>query len=95
VARLELAWNRLVERHEMLRASSTATGPAADPGRVPHYAIEVVDAGDQADLDALRETMSRQVLDLERWPLFDLRVARQAIDRSASRSTRRPTPSAR
>jgi yersiniabactin nonribosomal peptide synthetase len=76
-ARLEAAWNRLVERHEMLRAVFDGEGRQRILERVPRYAIEVVDVAGDADLAALREEMSRQVLDLERWPLFDVRVARQ------------------
>jgi yersiniabactin nonribosomal peptide synthetase len=77
VARLELAWNRLVERHEMLRAVLDGEGRQRILAAVPHYEIEVVDVAGEAGLAALREAMSRQVLDLGRWPLFDLRVARQ------------------
>ncbi|HEX9736952.1 MAG TPA: amino acid adenylation domain-containing protein [Thermoanaerobaculia bacterium] len=80
--RLTSAWRRLIERHDMLRAVVEVEGRQRILPTVPPYDIEVVDfAGKSskalaAELDAIRERMSHQVLPSDRWPLFDLRVSR-------------------
>ncbi|MEU8110579.1 condensation domain-containing protein, partial [Nonomuraea muscovyensis] len=85
LARLEEAWNRLIARHEMLRAEFLPDGRQRILPRVPRLAIPVVDAGDDdADraLAGLRDAMSHQVLDATRWPLFDVRAVRYGEDRT-------------
>ncbi|MFG3443069.1 condensation domain-containing protein, partial [Nonomuraea sp. NPDC047897] len=84
VARLEEAWNRLVQRHEMLRAEFLPDGRQRILPRVPRFTIPVVDAGDDADraLADLRDAMSHQVLDATRWPLFDARAVRYGDGRT-------------
>ncbi|WP_455973448.1 amino acid adenylation domain-containing protein [Methylorubrum populi] len=80
-ARLEEAWNRLVARHGMLRAVVTPEGRQRILPTVPRYRI-VVDEGSEEARTAetlrteTRARMSAQVLDAERWPLFDLRITR-------------------
>ncbi|MDA0566300.1 amino acid adenylation domain-containing protein [Streptomonospora sp. S1-112] len=77
--RLERALNRLVARHDMLRA---VFGPDGDQRVLPEVApvrVPVADADpDDPDpaLRDLRESMSHQVLDPTRWPLFDVRAVR-------------------
>ncbi|SFP31186.1 amino acid adenylation domain-containing protein [Actinomadura madurae] len=85
VPRLERAWNLLIARHAELRSVFTPDGrqrflPA---GSVPPLVIRThrvadnaSDAQVQAVLDGLREWMSHQVMDPERWPLFDVRAVR-------------------
>ena len=80
--RLEASWQRLVERHDMLRAVVEPEGRQRVLREVPPYAFPVVDlkgwepAAAAAQLLALRRELSHQVLAPERWPLFDLRVTR-------------------
>ncbi|GAA2014582.1 non-ribosomal peptide synthetase [Nocardiopsis rhodophaea] len=77
--RLEAAWNRLIERHEMLRAVFGEDGTQRILPDVPHYRITVVDAAnseESAVLGQLREQLSHQVLDSTAWPLFDIRAVR-------------------
>ena len=77
--RLERALDRLVARHDMLRAVFGPDGdqrvlPTAPPVRVP---VADADPDDpETALAALREAMSHQVLDPSRWPLFDVRAVR-------------------
>ncbi|WP_412517250.1 amino acid adenylation domain-containing protein [Actinomadura madurae] len=85
VPRLERAWNLLIARHAELRSVFTPDGrqrflPA---GSVPPLVVRThrvadnaSDAQVQAVLDGLREWMSHQVMDPERWPLFDVRAVR-------------------
>ncbi len=81
--RLEHALDRLVTRHDMLRAVFDADGdqrvlPAVPPVRVP---VTEADPDDpDTALAKLREAMSHQVLDPERWPLFDVRAVRYTRD---------------
>ena len=78
--RLEEAWNRLVARHEMMRAVfDDERGWQRILPSVPRYRIEAVDAraeDGETPVAALRAAMSHQVLDVSRWPLFDVRAVR-------------------
>jgi amino acid adenylation domain-containing protein len=74
VPRLETAWRRLVERHDMLRAVVLPDGRWQILREVPAYEIRVEDRDPGILRDALREQMSRRLFDPARWPLFELRV---------------------
>jgi amino acid adenylation domain-containing protein len=84
--RFSLAWQRVVERHDMLRAIVLPNGQQQILENVPAYKIEVLDlrslapevAGEQ--LEAIRDRLSHQVLPLDRWPLFEI-CASQISDR--------------
>ncbi|HTB49506.1 MAG TPA: amino acid adenylation domain-containing protein, partial [Solirubrobacteraceae bacterium] len=76
---LEEALNRLIARHEMLRAVFDEDGMQRILSEVPRFAVLVTDADAKqapAVLDALRETMAHAVLDPSRWPLMDVRAVR-------------------
>jgi malonyl CoA-acyl carrier protein transacylase len=81
LGRLERAWRRVVERHDMLRAVVLPDGRQHVLEHVPPYEFEVLDLRGQhpqvvADqLDAIREELSHQVLPVDRWPVFDIRAA--------------------
>ncbi|KPC62700.1 non-ribosomal peptide synthetase [Streptomyces chattanoogensis] len=78
VARLESAVNRLIERHEMLRAVFDAQGRQLILPEVPRYTVPVVDTGPdpEAAFADLRRSASHQVFDPASWPLFSLRGVR-------------------
>lgn len=75
--RLTVAWNRLVERHGMLRAVMTE-GRQRILGQVPWYRIDVLDLRECTHeavaerLAGVRQERSHQVRPADRWPLFDL-----------------------
>ncbi|WP_156724833.1 non-ribosomal peptide synthetase [Streptomyces apocyni] len=79
-ARLRQALNALVRRHEMLQAVVSSDGTQRvlpDPGEVPlpEYDLRGADpARLEAHLTDLRDRLSHQVLPLDAWPMFDLRV---------------------
>lgn len=79
--RLERAWQRVVDRHDMLRAVILPDGRQQVLGTVPAYTFAHNDYRDldaaalQQRLDDIRETMSNQQLDPGVWPLFDIRVS--------------------
>ncbi|MFE9017891.1 amino acid adenylation domain-containing protein [Streptomyces sp. NPDC007808] len=81
VERFEAAWRRLVERHDALRTRILPDGTQQVYEEIPAYDIPVTDLGGldaarrQAELDALREQLSHQVLDADGWPLFDVRIS--------------------
>lgn len=79
LAVLEVAWNRVVARHPMLRMVITSDGRQRVLPEVPEYRFERVDLRDAAEvestLDALRAECSHQVRPADRWPLFDIRAA--------------------
>jgi amino acid adenylation domain-containing protein len=72
VARLERAWNLLIERHAMLRMVLTDAGDQRILASVPAYRI-ARHHGEGARL-ALRARMSHQVFSGREWPLFELAV---------------------
>ncbi len=82
VPRLARAWQRLVERHDMLRAIVRPDGQQQILKDVPPYEIELLDLAGRAQearesaLHDIRERMSHQVLEAAQWPLFELRASR-------------------
>lgn len=88
VFRLNQAWQRLIEHHDMLRAVVTSDGQQQVLPEVPAYQITRYDLRGQSQaavtrhLDNLRNELSHQVLPAEKWPLFDIRVTELADDAS-------------
>ena len=82
LARFELAWQQLIERHDMLRAVVHPDGRQQILEHVPPYQIAVVDLRGKdsnavaAELAAIREQMAHQVLPSDQWPLFEIRISR-------------------
>ncbi|WP_210406346.1 AMP-binding protein, partial [Micromonospora sp. MH33] len=77
--RLEEAWNRLIARHEMLRAVFDDDGQQRILPEVPRLRIPVTDAAPGAEREALaelRDAMSHQLISATEWPLFDVRAVR-------------------
>ncbi|REK71298.1 non-ribosomal peptide synthetase [Paenibacillus paeoniae] len=78
--RFQLAWNRLIQRHDMLRAIVTEDGMQQVLEHVPDYEIAILDMRGQSAEDAetaiaaLRDEMSHQMLKTDKWPVFDLRL---------------------
>ncbi len=87
VPRLQAAWRRLIDRHDMLRARVTEDGEGLVLPEVPPFDIAVADlasadaAGRENELAAIRGKMSHRLYDPHRWPLFDLRVSRLPANR--------------
>src|SRR6185436_5907899 len=79
--RLTRAWQKLIERHDMLRAVVLPEGRQQILEHVPPYRIEVLDLREEdpataaAQLEAVRERMSHQVLPSGKWPLFEIRAS--------------------
>ncbi|MFI6044558.1 amino acid adenylation domain-containing protein [Nocardia sp. NPDC051321] len=70
-AQIEPSWNRLIDRHDMLRAVISAEGYQRVLPEVPHYRVEQERA---ESITATRAAMSHQVRPTDQWPLFDMRV---------------------
>ncbi len=81
VARVARAVRQLVFRHDMLRATVTDDGHQVIRPDVPAYEVEVVDLRPlpehrrQAELESIRDALSRQSLPASRWPLFAVRAS--------------------
>jgi pyochelin synthetase len=77
---VEEAWNRLIERHDMLRAVIDPAGFQQVLEQVPWLDIPVEDTRGlnnevfTAALDTTREVMGHRVYETSRWPLFEIRV---------------------
>ncbi|MBB5077428.1 non-ribosomal peptide synthetase [Nonomuraea endophytica] len=80
--RVEDAWNRLIERHDMLRATVHPEGYQVTAPDRPRYRIETTDltgrpaAETEAHLTSVRAAMDSRVYDPAAWPLFELRITR-------------------
>lgn len=79
---VEKAWNTLVRRHDMLRATVHGDGYQRVAATVPHYAIPVTDVrgADSAAIDAVLDRQRDDLLGpagaTDTWPLFALRLTR-------------------
>ncbi|HCT80060.1 MAG TPA: non-ribosomal peptide synthetase [Micromonosporaceae bacterium] len=69
IARLEDAVNRLVQRHEMLRAVFDDDGNQRILAEVPRFTIGVHD-----DLGKMRDELSQRIPDPARWPLIEIQA---------------------
>uniref|UniRef100_A0A3S7V076 L-cysteine--[L-cysteinyl-carrier protein] ligase n=1 Tax=Phaselicystis flava TaxID=525924 RepID=A0A3S7V076_9BACT len=82
LGRLSAAWQRVIARHEMLRAVVQPDGQQRILEHTAPYVIQVEDltgepaAAREARLEAIRRELSHQVLPADRWPLFDVRASR-------------------
>lgn len=79
--RLNRAWQKLIQRHDMLRAIVLPNGKQQILEKIPAYQIKVADLRDFDShtiayrLEARREQMSHQVFKTHHWPLFDICVS--------------------
>jgi len=79
LTRLESTWNQLINRHEMLRILISTDGTQKVLKKVPYYKIQTLDLKESSkevqnkEITSLRSKMSHQVLNSEKWPLFDIR----------------------
>ncbi|OBP16334.1 hypothetical protein A5320_02685 [Rheinheimera sp. SA_1] len=75
------AWDQLIQRHDMLRVVIDENAQQRVLPEVPAYAIACDDLREktqdqrQARLTETRATLSHQMLDPARWPLFELRAS--------------------
>ncbi|MBD2207317.1 amino acid adenylation domain-containing protein [Calothrix sp. FACHB-1219] len=82
IKRLNLAWQRLIERHDMLRAIVLPDGQQQILEQVPAYQIQLRDFRGQdpeiiaLELEKTRDRMSHQVLPSHQWPLFEICASR-------------------
>ncbi|WP_051407576.1 type I polyketide synthase [Nocardia sp. CNY236] len=87
IDRYERAWNRAIDRHEMLRAIVTDDGNNRVLDEVPDYRIrrhglaDLPESEQRSRLDDLRRQLSHRVHQPDRWPLFDVRAAVLPDDR--------------
>lgn len=80
LSRAERAWQRVVDRHDMLRVVVLPDGRQRILARVPPYRFEVLDlrggGADAADacLVALRNQLQDEVRPADTWPLWEIRA---------------------
>ena len=79
--RLNLSWQKMIQRHDMLRTIILPNGRQQVLAIVPPYEIGVQDLRGKApslvdqELESIRNRMSHQILPSDRWPLFDFKVS--------------------
>lgn len=87
VERLEAGLQKVIARHDMLRAVIDDDGRQRVLPEVPPYRIEAMDlrqagaAEQQAAIGSLRQRMSHNRLPPDRWPLFEIRAIRRPAGR--------------
>ncbi|MCX7293775.1 SDR family NAD(P)-dependent oxidoreductase, partial [Janthinobacterium sp.] len=87
IFRLNGAWNRLIARHDMLRATFIGTTGQRVVAQQRDYRFKVVDlrragaAERQTRAGQMRASMTERVFEGHEWPLFDIRVAIHGEDR--------------
>jgi amino acid adenylation domain-containing protein len=78
IDRFNQAWQKLIDRHDMLRAIVLPDGQQQILEQVPRYEIQVFDLQGQdsgavaSQLEATRARLSHQILPLEKWPQFEI-----------------------
>lgn len=84
IDKLNESWNKVIQRHEMLRAIVMSNGEQKIIENVPDYTINLADmssaskADTEQHLKSIYDEMSHQVLAADTWPLFDIRATRLA-----------------
>lgn len=77
---LNWALQKVIERHDMLRAVVLPDGQQQVFEQVPPYQIEVLDLRGKdnqtvtSEIEVIRQRMSHQVLPADQWPLFEFRA---------------------
>ncbi|MGB3206652.1 MAG: amino acid adenylation domain-containing protein, partial [Crinalium sp.] len=78
IKRFNQAWQRLIERHEMLRTIILPDGQQQIIKQVPSYEIKVLDLRGQQqevvnlELQAVRDRLDHQILSSDQFPLFEI-----------------------
>ncbi|MGK7929609.1 MAG: SDR family NAD(P)-dependent oxidoreductase, partial [Spirulina sp.] len=78
IPRYNRAWQRLIDRHEMLRAIVRPDGQQQILAEVPPYQVEVRDVRGKSQTEVnrtladIRDRLSHQVIESDRWPLFEI-----------------------
>lgn len=78
INRLAAAFNRLIQRHEMLRGVVLEDGNQVILENVPYYEFKnyPYDKMNESNhLQFIRDKMSHQVFNSTQWPLFDIRIS--------------------
>lgn len=81
INKVEKAWQKLINHHHMMRCVISDDGTQRILENVPDYKIDVLDLRNkdakttEASLRGLRKEMSHQVIEVDKWPLFDVRAS--------------------
>lgn len=86
--KFEAAWNALIQRHDMLRMTVTASGEQIVQADVPYFSITETDLrslpqeAQNTELAKIRYRMRHQVHPADKWPLFDVKISRLAEEKA-------------
>ena len=80
IEKLEVSWNKCINRHSMLRAVIDESGQQYILEHFPYYKIEMIDLTSLHEEDKVkrlqgeREKIENQIMSLNKWPLFYIGV---------------------
>ncbi|MEH2080291.1 MAG: amino acid adenylation domain-containing protein [Nostoc sp.] len=78
IERYNLAWQRVIERHEMLRVIVRSDGQQQILEQIPYFEIKVQNLRGKSqeliscELEKVRDRLSHQVIPSDQWPLFEI-----------------------
>ena len=88
LADFNYALNKIIERHLMLRSVILTDGSQKILENIPEYKVKVIDLSKEEEsvkkerLIDIRQEMSHEVLDTEKWPLFNIKILKLTDERS-------------
>jgi len=86
--RFEEAFNKMINRHEMLRAVILQDGTQRILKTVPDYHVHLEDISQESEdsqkqkINEIREEMSHQIIDCYTWPLFYIRATKMSSNKT-------------
>lgn len=81
VAKLEKAFNQIIQRHSMLRVQICEDGTQYILDSVPYYHFEHLSCTDSLDIDDIRDELVKPQ-DVDKWPYFRVAVIQQGNETS-------------
>jgi len=81
VYNLNKAWERLIDRHEMLRCIISSDGQQKISEKSPPYKFKIIDLRRKSGVErseyinSVRNAMSHRVYEPGHWPLFEIRIS--------------------
>ncbi|QKX04988.1 amino acid adenylation domain-containing protein [Aquimarina sp. TRL1] len=80
--KLEISWNQVIKRHEMLRTKIYSDASQQLMKQTPYFEIPVSVIAQEEELTSIREQWSHHKYELGSWPMFHLQISQINDQRS-------------